>query len=269
MAGKKDRKPEKEKKGLLSVSIGGSGGKMRGKLPSKTTINLALPDEREIKPQIAVPAIILICLLAAVFGKIAVADRLISASRAAGEASKMRADLEAAYEEISYYSSVEDRYAHYTYSGMTEEEMERVDRVEVMELVEKAMRAGYSLKSWTVSGNTMTLNMTGNSLKELNRLSQVLEQEPIVEQCVIKTADRSEKKDAYTDVEAVYTIYLRYPETEAGEAAAEEEPAGTQMAEGGEPAGTQVAEGEQPAETRTAAEEEPAVTQTAEGGDAQ
>ena len=53
MAGKKDRKPEKEKKGLLSVSIGGSGGKMRGKLPSKTTINLALPDEREIKPQIA------------------------------------------------------------------------------------------------------------------------------------------------------------------------------------------------------------------------
>ena len=234
MAGKKSRKPAAEKKSLLSMEIGRSGGKTRGKLPDKTTINLALKDERQIKPQIAVPAIILICLLAAVFGKFAVADRLIAANRAAGEANQMRADLEAAYERLSFYADVEDKYAHYTYSGMTAEELERVDRVEVMKLVEKALREGYTLKSWTVSENIMTLNLKGNSLKELNQLSQILEREPIVDQCVIKTADRSEKNEARTDVEAAYTIYLRYPDTEAGDAAAAEQPDSPETAEGGE-----------------------------------
>lgn len=234
LAGNKSRKPAAEKKNLLSMNIGLPGRKAKGKLPDKTTINLALKDERQIKPQIAVPAIILICLLAMIFGKFAVADRLISANRAAGKVNQMRADLEAAYEKLSSYSDVEEKYAHYTYSGMTAEELERVDRVEVMKLVEKALKEGFTLKNWTVSENIMTLNMKGKSLKELNKLSQVLEKEPIVDQCVIKTADRSEKNEVRTDVEAVYTIYLRSPDTEASDAAAAQQPAETQTAQGGD-----------------------------------
>ena len=70
----------------------------------------------------------------------------------------------------------------------------------------------------------MTLQMTGSSLKELNRLSQILEQEPIVDQCVITTADRSEKNDVRTDVAATFTIYLQRADTEtaADQAAAPE-----------------------------------------------
>jgi len=234
VAGKKSRKNAAEKKNPLSMNIGRPGGKTKGKLPDKMTINLALKDERQIKPQIAIPAIILICLLAAVFGKFAVADRLVSANRAAGEANKMKADLDAAYERLSFYSDVEDKYAHYTYSGMTTEELERVDRVEVMKLVEKALQKGYTLKSWTVSENVMTLNMKGESLKALNQLSQELEQEPIVDQCVIKTADRNEKNEVRTDVEAAYTIYLRSPDMEAGQAAVVGQPDETLTAEGGE-----------------------------------
>ena len=92
------------------------------------------------------------------------------------------------------------------------------------ELVEKALAEGYTLRSWTVSENIMTLQMTGSSLKELNRLSQILEQESIVDQCVITTADRSEKNDVRTDVAATFTIYLQRADTEtaADQAAASE-----------------------------------------------
>lgn len=235
MAGIKGIKRPADAGRVSGISRKGKGGKSRGKLPEKTTINLVIKDENSIKPQIAVPAIILICLLAAVFGKFAVADRLISASRAAGQVTELRSGLDSAYEKLAFYADVEDKYAHYTYSGMTEEELTRVDRVDVMKLVEKALAEGYTLRSWTVSENIMTLQMTGSSLKELNRLSQILEQEPIVDQCVITTADRSEKNDVRTDVAATFTIYLQRAdqETTADQAAAIPETAAAET-EGGD-----------------------------------
>ena len=191
----------------------GSGQK-RGKMPVKTSINLAIKDENAIKPQTAIPAVIIICLLAALFGKFLVADRLIAASQASSQVSAARADLSAAYAALDQYSDVEEVYAHYTWSGMTQEEKTRTDRTEVMQLVKMAMDEGFTLTSWSVSQNMMVLKMTGSSLSELNRLSMLLEQEPIVDQCVMTAADKSGKNDVPKEVAASFTIYLHSEDVE-------------------------------------------------------
>ena len=215
MAGKKNTKPKKEK-GAAGLNLRGFKGSGRSKMPTKTSINLAIKDESGIKPQIAVPAVIIICILAALFGKFLVADRMIAASTQARQVAEMRSNLDAIYGKIADYEDVADVYAHYTYSGMTDEELERVDRVDVMNLIEKALDAGYTLKNWSVSNNIMSLKMTGKTLQELNNLSKILENEPIVDQCVMTTADKSEKEEN-KDVSATFTVYLHQPGEETEE----------------------------------------------------
>lgn len=234
MALREKKKPKKEKRSL-NFSLSGLGSKSRGKYPAKTTINLVIRDENQIDLKIAAPAIAVIILLAALFGKFMVADRLATANRASGRAQTMRTQLEAVYEKLSDYEEVEDVYAHYTYSGMTDEELERVDRVEVMRLVNDALEAGYTLKSWSVSGNVMSMQMKGSSLQELNELSRILEKEEIVDQCVITSADKLEKSEQRTDVAASFTVYLRRPEDEAAAAVDTEETIAFELeTEGGE-----------------------------------
>lgn len=214
---KKNKKKDKAAStGLLSRDIGSLKGRTRGKLPTKTTINLVPKDEDRIKPQVAIPAVILICLLAALFGKIFVADRLIASSRASGRASAAQRELEDVYGKIAGYEEVEDVYAHYTLSGMTAEELSRVERTQVMRIAQEALAGGYKLNSWSVTENVLTLKVTGDTLKELGTLSRVLELDPAVDSCVMSTADKGGKKktEEEKDVQATFTVYLKQPSDE-------------------------------------------------------
>lgn len=167
---------------------------LRGRMPVKRSINLILIDENKISISKAVPAVILIILLAALFSKFLVADRLIAMSRASGQASSVRSTLDQVTEALREYDGIEDTYAHMTYAGMTQEEMERVDRVKILELVATILPEGDTSKSWSVTGNVLTVEMTGSSLESLNELARQIEESPIVDSCVIATAKKDEQK---------------------------------------------------------------------------
>ena len=107
----------------------------RGRLPVKRTINLATVGEKPVNPFIAVPAIVLIVVAAALFSKIAVIDRMVKVSQAQAEVSYLQSQIDAGYERIESFGELVEEYAHYTYSGMTEEELQRVDRDDVMEML--------------------------------------------------------------------------------------------------------------------------------------
>ena len=108
---------------------------LRGKMPTKRTINLVLVDENKIRLTTAIPAVILIILLAVLFSKYLVADRLVAMSTSAAKASRLQNDLNAAMEAVNGYGDVETTYAHYTCQGMSAMELSLVDRTQVLELV--------------------------------------------------------------------------------------------------------------------------------------
>ena len=89
------------------------------------------------------------------------------------------------------------------------EEMNMVDRVQVMKLVQDALIKGGVAKAWTLSENMMTFDVTGASLSELNQIAAALEQEPIVERCVINTANKG--GDDTANVAVSFVIYLTQP----------------------------------------------------------
>ena len=211
-------------------------------MPTKQTINLALVEEKKISLLVAIPAILAIIALAALFGKFMVADRLIEMSEAASRTAQLEKELSSALEKAGSFGDIEDTYAHYTFTGMTKEEMDLVDRVAVVDLVKTVLTTGDTQKTWSVSGNVLTIEITGDSLEEINKLSSKIEESPIVDSCTITTATKEIKETAKqtttstsrrtssssrstthsiskkaAEVRAKYIVYLQQPEEEKEE----------------------------------------------------
>ena len=130
-AGKK--KPAKGKKTRV---------KGRGRIPTKRSINLILIDEKRINPFKAALGVLLITALAVVFSKYMVLDRLNEMSAAANRASEARMKLQEAESQLEGFGEIEDTYAHYTYAGMTQAELDLVDRNKILDLVSTILPGG-------------------------------------------------------------------------------------------------------------------------------
>ena len=190
----------------------------RGHMPTKKDINLAVIGEQHMNVLVAIPAILLILLVAALFSKFLVYDRLQEVAAAQREVIELQDQLDAGYEELADYAELAELYAHYTFSGMTEEELERIDRVEVLSLIGRLILPQAGVQDLTVSGNQMTLNMSGSTLQEINLLVQKLEADDIVDFCGVTTAvskgeyeqyDEPVVYDENTIVTARVIVYLK------------------------------------------------------------
>ena len=187
----------------------------RGRLPHKRSINLVSATEKKLNLLIAIPAILVILVAAALFGKFAVADRLSAVSAAEQQNDVLRSQLAAGYEALSRMDEVEERYAHFTYAGMTAEELSRADRVAVLDMIAKEISSRVRVDTWSVSGNQLMLRVTGASLQAINTAMQHAESSEIVEFCTVTTATTSEtpRTDGVdgtkTEVTANVVIYLK------------------------------------------------------------
>ena len=193
----------------------GSGAVQAKNLPVKRTLNLAGKKADSLNLKIAIPAILLILAAAALFGKFAVADRLASVSQAKNEAAAVKNELTAAYEKLAGYGDLQDLYAHYTYSGMTTEELERADRAQVVRLIRDTVLDRAVIDSWSVSGNLLTISFTEKSLEEVNEVVKLIESDEIVDFCTVSTATTGNsssaggRTDEAAGVTARVIVYLK------------------------------------------------------------
>lgn len=162
------------------------------RLPTKRTINLAVVGEKPLNLLVAVPAILVILVAAGLLSKFAVVDRLTAVSRAQAEVASLQASLDAGYETIEGYGDLVDEYAHYTLSGMTEEELQTVDRTEVISMLQRVVLQRAKVGSWTITGNRLDLPITGATLQQINMIVQQLEEEDLVDFCTVSTAATSD-----------------------------------------------------------------------------
>ena len=179
----------------------------RGKMPTKRSINLAQVGVEKIELKAAIPGIIAIIVLAVLFGKFGVADRLAAMSRATGEVSRKQAQLNAAYDALSAYDLLEEEYAHFTYSGMTQEELDRVDRAAVIELIKSVIMPSNLSNTWSISGNQLTITVTGQTLQQINLLAREIEKHELVSFCTVTNAamdDLTRTKVVYNEERGEY-----------------------------------------------------------------
>lgn len=198
----------------LQLEFGKKGGKPqklnKKNAPQKRSINLAEAGVKKTNYPLAIVALVLILVGAALFSKFGVVDRIIAVDRAHSEVSALQIQVNDGYAAIDAFGELADKYAHYTYSGMTDAELTRASRVEVLELLDRMLlnRENITVSSWTLRDNLLSLELTGRTLQELNLACQQLEQEELVDYCTLTTASTNELLD-YTDyVNARMEIHL-------------------------------------------------------------
>ena len=154
----------------------------------KKQINLALAGQKKKHYFVAIPAIGAIIVAAGVIGKVAVADRLVKMSEAQSAASELQTQVDDITAYIDSFGDLQETYAHYTYQGLNADELSYLNRPEVLQLMKNVIFPKVTVSSWSVSGNQLTLPVTGENLSDINSLVQELEQVPIVDYCNVMTA---------------------------------------------------------------------------------
>jgi hypothetical protein len=109
-------------------------------------------------------------------------------SEAQREVAILQSRLTQSMERLDDFGELTQEYAHYTYSGMTSEEMNRTDRLAVLELMQRLVLPQAWVSTWSVQGNTLTLDITRGDLQDINLLAQQLNQDPLVDFCTVTTA---------------------------------------------------------------------------------
>ena len=173
-------------------------GKIRGKLPVKKSINMAVVGQKKTRVSTALLAIILILLVAAAISKFFVMDRFAEVAREEQKVRDLRNELSAANAKLDSFGELKETYAHYTFADMTSEEMRRVERSDVVELIERVVLPAAELNSWNIKQNQLTLNVTLDTLQDTNMLAQILNEEDMVEFATVKNAvtNELEKEEA-------------------------------------------------------------------------
>ena len=154
----------------------------------KKQINLALAGQKKKHYFVDIPAIGAIVVAAGVIGKVAVADRLVKMSEAQSAASELQKQVDDITAYIDSFGDLQETYAHYTYQGLNADELSYLNRPEVLQLMKNVIFPKVTVSSWSVSGNQLTLPVTGENLSDINSLVQELEQVPIVDYCNVMTA---------------------------------------------------------------------------------
>ena len=196
-------------------------------MPQKRSINLALVGVERIDPKLALAGSLIVLLLAAMFSKFLVADRLAAMNRESAQVAALRTQLSQEYDKVASFGSIADEYAHYTYSGMTEEELSLVDRADVIRMIKEGTENNREVESWSLRGNVVTLTVSGRDLQEINQLARRLEQFDLVNTCTVTAASKEEiqaqgssgPEDGSSVVRANIIVFLQSEDTDKEEGA--------------------------------------------------
>lgn len=186
-------------------------GAKKTKLPVKKSINLATVSAEKINWKIAIPAMILIFVAVTLFSKFAVIDRFMAVSEAQARVNAVQRKIDEGYEKIAGFGNITEIYAHYTYSDMTTDELSRVDRVEIIDLLSRIVLKKAIISSWTVSGNTLTVSASADRLQYINEIRDELLSDSGVEYCEINVASTRQNNGYGYETERVtaqITVHL-------------------------------------------------------------
>ena len=180
--------------------------KKQAAYPSKVTLNLAMKEKSQFAPGKLIPLLLVLIVLASLFGKFAVADRLAEVDLAQAELNALqqrKANLEAAtagYEELS------QEYARYSTGWMTEDEQAAVTRAEMLSLIESELMPGSRVQRVSASSNILSVELSGVTLEDTSRFVKRLYQRPDVTNVAVYTASTKYEPGIQATVSMVITM---------------------------------------------------------------
>ena len=162
--------------------------KKKGQYPSKTALNLAVQYSASAMRGSTVAAFLILLIAVGGFTKILVIDQMNRVNVAQGQAAVFQQQLDAEKAANAEYEGVAEEYNRYFYTGFTDEELAAVDRMEILNLLEDKLMSSAKVEDVSVSGNSVSVNLSDLSLQQLSALISRLKESEIVEDVTVYSA---------------------------------------------------------------------------------
>lgn len=170
------------------ISLKTLGGKKAAARPTKTSINLAAIERAQSNVVANIGLFLVALVLIGIFAKFAVIDPLAQGMASSNEVALAQAHLEALEQANADYAELNQQYARYVVTGLTEEEQNLTDRDTILDLLqEKVLNVGY-LSSLKVTDNTAIVTCLGVDLAKVSSLVQDVESDRRVAHVTVSTA---------------------------------------------------------------------------------
>lgn len=134
--------------------------------PEKTTLNLAIRERTMSSPSRLIPIVALLALLIGLFAKFAVVDRLLAVTLAQRDVAVLEQQLAALDAQNEGYDDLLTEYARHSSGWMRAEEVMLFDRAAIFALLERDVLPSASLRSFSVTENMLTLDLSQLSLQD-------------------------------------------------------------------------------------------------------
>ena len=163
--------------------------------PTKTSMNLFYKPDRTTKPSTIALYVLFAVVLMLGLAKWLVYDIWMERVAAEQALAAAQDELNSVMLQLTDYDEVQQRYFRYS---ATDEERALVDRLEVLAMLEAAV-GNAEMGTITVSGNTVTTQLSNVTLAQVADIVSVLEASPIVAETVVHTAATAGNRQTGTD----------------------------------------------------------------------
>lgn len=175
--------------------------------PSKTKINLVMREKKAWRLSRVVLAFAALGLAVALFGKVAVADRLAEVMRQKQALAELKEQVSAVQEELAGYDETAQLYGRYWAGWMTDGERAAVDRVDILDLIEQELMAAATVQQVTISGNVLTVELFGVTLEETSHIVKQIETWSQVSTVTVYTASSRLEEEKRAQVSMIVTLH--------------------------------------------------------------
>ena len=209
--------PKKQSKNLLSMdikdikSIQLSNLVPQKQAVDKTSMNLYIKPKDGNSLSVVLPTLIIVIVIVALFAKFAVIDRLIALSKLQDEESAVRSQLSVLQTEMEDYEQVRSDYRRYSGKYLDDEARGYVDRIEIIELLDRVVGNLGMVSSIDIKGNTVSVRLTAYSLSDIAVMRANLEAEELVGKISVKTADRASQTYTALSVSSSFVFTVNIP----------------------------------------------------------
>lgn len=206
------------------LGIGKGVNMKKGKYPNRTAINLVYQPSHKERDILSLVMFGLFLIALLIFTKFMVIDQLAAVNAASGAYHAKEDQLKALETKNREFDEVEDEYSHYGISYMTEEELNRQYRTEILKVIDEKVSDSYGIKNIVISGNTATLSFQVPELKDVSSIVGSLNESPIVNYVTFTTAATEDRRVEVVDengnkviesvrgaLNATITVYFKTP----------------------------------------------------------
>lgn len=173
--------------------------KIKGRYPSKTSINLVYKEKNTGKNLAALGLFALFMVALAIFTKFMVIDQLAAVDAAAGLYNTRQQELAALQEANSVYDEVEYEYSHFGIGYLTDAELARHDRENMLNVIDDKVGISKGIRTIQISENTVTISFLTLELKDMSTIVSRLEESEYVSYVTVSKAATTDYTITYVD----------------------------------------------------------------------